>query len=202
MSARRAPIPVFGAGFVEAIADETLLALEDPFDRDGNGVSGRAGIVTDVATGERRVGRFGWKAQQATLLAFAGDAYRNEMGITNDLFPKEFAFGMSEEQIKHCDLRPDPEDEDLLATAARQLEAFCGSLAGCCPRTGRRGWSATARRIFDAIGCTACHVPALLTDRTRILFSTGRACRFSRISCCTTSEPGTGSSRPRRRRRR
>ena len=93
--ARRAPIPLFGAGLVEAIPDETLLALEDPLDRDRNGVIGRAAIVTDVATGERRVGRFGWKAQQATLLAFAGDAYRNEMGITNDLFPKEFAFGMS-----------------------------------------------------------------------------------------------------------
>ena len=56
-------------------------------------IAGAPAIVTDVATGERRVGRFGWKAQHATLLAFAGDAYRNEMGITNDLFPKEFAFG-------------------------------------------------------------------------------------------------------------
>ena len=42
---------------------------------------------TDRGTGERRVGRFGWKAQHATLLAFGADAYRNEMGITNDLFP-------------------------------------------------------------------------------------------------------------------
>ena len=45
-------------------------------------------MVTDRAPpGERRVGRFGWKAQHATLLAFSADAYRNEMGITNDLFP-------------------------------------------------------------------------------------------------------------------
>src|SRR5688572_26021904 len=68
--AHRAPIPVFGAGLVEAISDETLLALEDPFDRNGDGVSGRAAIVTDIATGERRVGRFGWKSQHATLIAF------------------------------------------------------------------------------------------------------------------------------------
>ena len=93
--ARRVPIPLFGAGLVEAIPDETLLALEDPVDRNRDGVSGRAAIVVDVATGERRVGRFGWKAQHATLLAFGADAYRNEMGITNDLFPQELAVGVS-----------------------------------------------------------------------------------------------------------
>ena len=87
------PIPLFGAGLVEAVPDETLLALEDPFDRNRDGVRGRAAIIVDVATGERRVGRFGWKAQQATLLAFGADAYRNEMGITNDLFPQEYALG-------------------------------------------------------------------------------------------------------------
>jgi hypothetical protein len=88
---RRVPIAVFGAGLVEAIEDSTLLALEDPADRDHDGVSGRAALITDRATGDRRVGRFGWKAQHATLLAFSGDAYRNEMGITNDLFPTELA---------------------------------------------------------------------------------------------------------------
>jgi CxxC motif-containing protein (DUF1111 family) len=163
--ARRTPIPVFGAGLVEAIADETLLGLEDPLDRDGNGVTGRAAIVLDVATGERRVGRFGWKAQQATLLAFAADAYRNEMGITNDLFPKEFAFGMTDEQIRHCDLRPDPEDVRNPVTRRRGIdnfEAFMRFLApvarGPVDETVRDG-----ERIFNAIGCAACHVPALMT---------------------------------------
>ncbi len=87
--ARRAPIPVFGAGLVEAIPDAALLALADPDDRNRDGISGRAGVVRDVATGQTRVGRFGWKSQHATLLAFSADAYRNEMGITNDLFPRD-----------------------------------------------------------------------------------------------------------------
>jgi len=163
--ARRAPIPVFGAGLVEAIADDTLLALEDPLDRDGNGVSGRAAIVTDVATGQRRVGRFGWKAQQATLLAFAGDAYRNEMGITNDLFPKEFAFGMTEEQMKRCDLRPDPEDVRNPITRRRGIDNFEAFMRFLAPAS-RGPVDAVVRdgeRIFDAIGCTSCHVPALMT---------------------------------------
>ena len=66
-----------------------------PGDRDRDGISGRAAVITDIGTGDRRVGRFGWKAQHATLLAFGADAYRNEMGITNDLFPEELAFGIS-----------------------------------------------------------------------------------------------------------
>ena len=49
--ARRVPIPLFGAGLVEAIADETLIALEDPFDRNGDGVSGRAALIVDVESG-------------------------------------------------------------------------------------------------------------------------------------------------------
>ena len=108
--ARRMPIPLFGAGLVEAVPDETLLALEDPFDRDRDGISGRAAIVTDVATGQRRVGRFGWKAQIATLLTFSGDAYTNEMGITNDMFPLEPLGGISQARLRECDLVKDPED--------------------------------------------------------------------------------------------
>ena len=163
--ARRAPLPVFGDGLIEAIPDETILALEDPFDRDGNGVRGRAAIVMDVATGTRRVGRFGWKAQQATLLAFAGDAYRNEMGITNDLFPNEYAYGISDAAMRRCDLRPDPEDVRDPLTHKRGIdnfEAFMKFLApiarGPIDQAARDG-----ERVFQSLGCATCHVPALTT---------------------------------------
>ena len=106
MISRRVPIPLFGAGLVEAIPDEALLALDDAGDRDRDGISGRAAVITDIGTGQRRVGRFGWKAQHATLLAFGADAYRNEMGITNDLFPDELAFGITTGADEA--VRPDP----------------------------------------------------------------------------------------------
>ena len=122
--ARRMPIPLFGAGLVEAIPDETLLALEDPFDRDRDGISGRAAIVTDVATGQRRVGRFGWKAQIATLLTFSGDAYTNEMGITNDMFPLEPLGGISQARLRECDLVKDPEDLVDPRTGKRAIDNF------------------------------------------------------------------------------
>src|SRR5690606_2266065 len=86
---RRMPIPLFGAGLVEEIPDEDIEALADPDDRDRDGISGRAARVRDLATGAVRIGRFGWEAQHATLLTFGADAYRNEMGITNDVFPDE-----------------------------------------------------------------------------------------------------------------
>jgi CxxC motif-containing protein (DUF1111 family) len=163
--ARRAPIALFGAGLVEAIPDETILALEDPLDRNRDDVRGRASIVIDVATGERRVGRFGWKAQHATLLAFSGDAYRNEMGITNDLFPRESAFGISEGQMRRCDPSPDPEDIRDPVTGRRGIDNFEAFMRFLAP-ISRATVTEPVRegeRVFTAIGCAACHVPSLTT---------------------------------------
>jgi CxxC motif-containing protein (DUF1111 family) len=163
--ARRAPIPLFGAGLVEAIPDEQLLALEDPVDRDRDGVSGRAAIVVDVATGTRRIGRFGWKAQHATLLAFSADAYRNEMGITNDLFPRESAFGVSPEQMRLCDPFPDPEDRRDPRTGRRGIDNFEAFMKLLAPplRGAVTEAAASGERLFTAVGCATCHVPRLTT---------------------------------------
>lgn len=165
--ARRAPIPLFGAGLVEAIADDTILALEDPLDRDNDGVSGRAAMVVDQASGERRVGRFGWKAQHATLLVFGADAYRNEMGITNDVFRDEVGFGVEPAVMRRCDPIPDPEDIIDPTTRRRGIdnfEAFMRLLAPVARRSiddaGREG-----ERMFAALGCARCHVPSLTTAR-------------------------------------
>jgi CxxC motif-containing protein (DUF1111 family) len=194
--ARRAPIPLFGAGLIEAIPDDTLLALEDPFDRDGNGVRGRASIIVDVATGARRVGRFGWKAQQATLLAFSGDAYRNEMGITNDLFPRDYALGISDEAMKRCDLRPEPEDVRNPLTQRRGIDNFESFMRFLAP-IGRGLVDDTVRdgeRIFQAVGCAACHVPALATGpSTNPLFNRKSVPLFSDL---LLHDIGTGDGIP------
>jgi len=163
--ARRVPIPLFGAGLVEAIADDTLLRLEDPNDRNGDGVSGRAAIVVDVESGERRVGRFGWKAQHATLITFGADAYRNEMGITNDLFPHESAFGIPPDRMKLCDPFSDPEDIRDPLSRRRGIDNFASFMRFLAP--AERGFvteQVTAgERVFAAIGCASCHVPSLET---------------------------------------
>ena len=163
--ARRVPIPLFGAGLVEAIPDDTLLGLEDPNDRNGDGVSGRAGLIVDVDTGERRVGRFGWKAQHATLITFGADAYRNEMGITNDLFPHESAFGITPERLRLCDPFSDPEDIREPRTRRRGIDNFASFMRFLAP-AGRGDLNEqvnAGERIFMAIGCSTCHVPRLET---------------------------------------
>ena len=162
---RRIPIPLFGAGLVEAIRDETLLALEDPDDLDNDGISGRAAVITDIATGRERIGRFGWKAQHATLLAFSGDAYRNEMGITSDLFPNEVAPGVDPAALELCDLRPDPEDERDPSTGLRGIDNFESFMKFLAP-VERGPIDETVQRgeiLFESAGCASCHVPVLMT---------------------------------------
>jgi CxxC motif-containing protein (DUF1111 family) len=163
--ARRIPIPLFGAGLVEAIPDGTIMALADPDDRDGDGVSGRASVIRDVETGDTRVGRFGWKAQHATLLTFGADAYRNEMGITNDLFREELGFGVSAEQYRRCDPTPDPEDAIDPATRRRGIDNFASFMRFLAPvpRVPDTPQTQEGQRLFSAIGCATCHTPSMVT---------------------------------------
>ena len=163
--ARRAPIPLFGAGLVEAIPDETILALEDPDDRDGDGVRGRASRIIDVATNRERIGRFGWKAQQATLLAFSADAYRNEMGITNDLFPDEVALGVDPERLKLCSPRQGNQDVRNRRTGLRGIDNFENFMKFLAP-IDRGPIDDVVRQgeaLFRFAGCAACHTPVLMT---------------------------------------
>jgi CxxC motif-containing protein (DUF1111 family) len=180
--ARRVPIPLFGAGLVEAIPDETLMALEDPFDRNGDGVSGRAGLIVDVESGQRRVGRFGWKAQHATLMTFGADAYRNEMGITNDLFPQESAFAVTPEQMRLCDPFPDPEDIRDPRSRRRGIDNFASFMRFLAPveRGDINDQVRAGEQIFAAIGCTTCHIPTLETGpSSNPLFHRKRVALFS-----------------------
>ena len=180
--ARRAPIPLFGAGLIEAIADDTIAAAEDPEDRNGDGIRGRASRITDVVTGQPRIGRFGWKAQHATLLAFAGDAYRNEMGITNDLFREEDARGFTAEQLKLCGVTRGLEDIRDRRTGLRGIDNFANFMRLLAPI--ERGPLSSSERagegLFVTIGCAACHTPVLMTAADRNpLFDRKRAALYS-----------------------
>ena len=163
--ARRIPIPLFGGGLVDEIPDSDIAARADPHDVNFDGISGRAALVTDVATGQLRVGRFGWKAQIATLRVFAGDAYRNEMGITNELFPQELAQGISADKMRLCDPIPDPEDVPDPRTGLSGVDNFEAFMKFLAPPP--RGVTSAVTRegegVFTAIGCAACHVPMMRT---------------------------------------
>ncbi len=162
---RRVPIPLFGAGLVEAIDDDTLVALADLQSRGRDGISGRASVISDRGTGERRIGRFGWKAQHATLLTFGADAYLNEMGITNDLFPTEVAVGVDAPRMVLCDPIPDPEDIADPRTRRRGIDNFASFMRFLAPISRGTGdeVARAGEAVFGAIGCAGCHVPELTT---------------------------------------
>jgi CxxC motif-containing protein (DUF1111 family) len=167
--ARRTPTPIFGDGLIEAIPDETIIALEDPDDRNGDGIRGRAARIFDVATRTNKIGRFGWKAQQATLLAFSGDACRNEMGITNELFMTELLPGISPELAKLCDGKAEPEDIKNRLTGMRSIDNFANFMRLLAPveRAPMTGETQIGETLFASVGCAACHTPVLMTGQNQ-----------------------------------
>ena len=161
--AHRPSTPLFGLGLVEAIPDSAIVQYERRAKPDN--VRGRAALVDDVASGQKRVGRFGWKAQQATLLSFAGDAYLNEMGITSRLFPVENAPNGDTARLALFDAFLDPEDEVDPVTEKGDIDhaADFMRLLAPPPRLAATPSSRQGEALFVQIGCAVCHVPVMRT---------------------------------------
>jgi CxxC motif-containing protein (DUF1111 family) len=161
----RTSLNTLGDGFVEAIANSTLtdIAAAQP-GQSGGRIRGRAILVpVNEAGGDLRVGRFGWKNQHASLVSFAADAYKNEMGITSPLEPTEntsngrfVGFGTPFDPVA------EPEDDGI------DVEAFAAFMRStkAPPRDTALAATADAQLgsiVFSAIGCAICHVPAIRT---------------------------------------
>jgi len=149
----RTSLNTLGDGFVESIDSNTLFAIaNNQFNQTGGRIAGQFIQVPVLeAPGHNRGGRFGWKNQHASLLSFSGDAYINEMGITNRLFPTDVT--------TLCDTVPDPEDvNNDIDTFARFMRATKA------PSRGQINSDVTAgNNLFNAIGCAICHVPSINT---------------------------------------
>ncbi|MCE9609323.1 MAG: hypothetical protein K8R23_03750 [Chthoniobacter sp.] len=167
VTALRQTTPIFGLGLIEAIPDEAIKRLAAQPQRDG--IAGRAARVTDVVSGEERVGRFGYKAQQATLLAFSADAYRNEMGITNRFFPTENAPNGDSAKLAKWDQIADPEDEvDASGRSDIDVVADYMRLLGAPPQAPFSPTAQNGFNVFRQLACDACHTPVQMTGRSEI----------------------------------
>ncbi|MFZ9880677.1 MAG: di-heme oxidoredictase family protein, partial [Phycisphaerales bacterium] len=147
-------------GLIEAIPDAAIAANEDANDTNGDGISGRVHWVLPLESSPSsplRAGRFGWKAQVATVLSFSGDATRNELGITNALIPTESAPNGDMALLASCDMVADPEDvpDAQGSTFVQRVTDFQRYLAQP-PQTPKSGM--TGEAVFNAIGCNKCHV--------------------------------------------
>ncbi|HYL85178.1 MAG TPA: di-heme oxidoredictase family protein [Candidatus Angelobacter sp.] len=157
----RISLSLLGDGFVEALADRTLVDLaRDQCKTSHDKICGLVIRVPIVeAPGQAGVGRFGWKNQHASLLSFSGDAYLNEMGITNRLFPDEVT--------KLCNTASEPNDTpgpdglsdvDHFARFVRALKAPARDAKLAATAKAQKG-----SQLFDKAGCAACHVRSLTT---------------------------------------
>jgi CxxC motif-containing protein (DUF1111 family) len=164
----RIPTPVFGAGLIEAIPDSTILANMSANDatKKSLGISGRPNRNGN----DGMISRFGWKAQNQSLLLFSGEAYNVEMGITNELFQVE------RDPTESCWFGTTPNDvqntEDLqfpgAITAIENFANFQRLLAPPTPSTDKPGGTASisrGRTKFNEVGCALCHTPTLNTGR-------------------------------------
>jgi CxxC motif-containing protein (DUF1111 family) len=152
----RATLSVLGDGFVEAIGNSTL---DDIRDRQPSGQRGQIISVPVLEKpGTTRFGRFGHKAQQASLVSFSADAYVNEMGITSPLQPVENTFNgrVVDDPVPGED--DEGVDVELFALFMRSTKAPPVDAAVAATQDARDG-----RRIFDQIECSVCHTPSITT---------------------------------------
>lgn len=156
-SPRIAPM-IPGLGMLEAVADETILSMEDPNDANGDGISGRVNMVWDERAQTTTLGRFGWKANQPSLRQQAAGAYLQDMGITSSLFPTH---DCGDEQ-DDCEATTGPPEID-----ADELDDITSYLRGLTlpPRRNFDDPNAIAgMHLFKQANCQACHTPTLHTS--------------------------------------
>ena len=146
---RQAP-HTLGLGLIDAIAEATIIANEDPDDHDGDGISGRAHVLADG-----RIGRLGWKAQVPNVGEFIRDAMAAEIGLT---LPQQegLSFGITEDDDGIAD--PEltlPEVQDL---------AFFMSMMAAPPRQAISAQAAAGEAVFASVGCDKCHITSLSSN--------------------------------------
>jgi CxxC motif-containing protein (DUF1111 family) len=185
----RIPTPVFGAGLVANIDDSTLIANHRAQGGNNLGISGTFNHNGNDGT----ISRFGWKAQNKSLMIFAGEAYNVEMGISNELFtqdrplPGEDQLGSGlpanclnlagtgyPEDITHSD----GTSASTVTSDVGLFNAFMQFLDQPTPSTTLPGGAtsiANGRRLFSAIGCATCHTPSLTTQASKLTLGLSNA---------------------------
>ena len=180
----RIPTPTFGAGLIEQIPDAAIIANRgnNTFQKQSLGIRGRPNFhvagrtitgMTNNNGNDGTIARFGWKAQNKSLLLFSGEAYNVEMGITNELFQTE------REEAPECQFADVPNDvTNFDATTPvevlggiERFANFMRFLDAPQPSPDRPGGAASianGRQKFVEVGCALCHTPSFSTSKSTI----------------------------------
>jgi len=152
ISPRVAP-PVFGVGLLEAIPEATILAVADPDDRNGDGISGRPNYVLDPRVGERALGRFGWKSNVATVEAQVAGAFRGDIGIGSTLVTGEECTRTQ----TACQAAPSGGSPELDDQKLARVVFYNRTLAVPARRNVADPLNRSGEELFTTTGCAACH---------------------------------------------
>ena len=169
----RIPTPLFGTGLLENLDDSTLIAVRVAAQGNGMGISGTFNHNGNDGT----IARFGWKAQNKSLLLFAGEAFNVEMGIANELFPQDRPLPEEEQQgglpssCLNLEQVGYPEDTTNMGAAGsgvlsdvESVAQFMRLLAPPIPSTTTPGGAtsiANGASLFSSVGCAVCHTPSI-----------------------------------------
>jgi CxxC motif-containing protein (DUF1111 family) len=163
----RIPTPTFGAGLIEQVSDTTILnnLAANSSTKQFLGISGRVNRSGNDGT----ITRFGWKAQNKSLLIFSGEAYNVEMGITNEAFQQE------RDENPTCQFATVPNDVTANPHQVSAIELFSGFMRFLNQPTPAPSYSSNVgfvssgsisdgSQVFTQIGCAVCHTPTLMTN--------------------------------------
>lgn len=160
----RMPPALRGLGLLEAVPDVAILALADPGDADGDGISGRPNYAPDLRTQGRALGRFGWKANQPSVEQQIATALQEDMGITSDLLPSH-----------PCSARQAPclgaghgGRPEVSRAELDQLTLYTRQLAVPARRQAQEPAVIRGEALFGQTGCASCHHPRFAVDTRTI----------------------------------
>jgi CxxC motif-containing protein (DUF1111 family) len=176
----RIPTPTFGAGLIEMIPDSAILANKaaNASQKASLGIRGRANFFlagrtmsgqTNNNGNDGTIARFGWKAQNKSLLMFSGEAYNVEMGISNDLFQTEREENCQNATNPNSITDPDAPTPIDAINSIEKFSFFMRFLAPPTPSTTTPGGPASianGKKVFSMVGCSGCHTPSFTTGNS------------------------------------
>ncbi len=169
----RIPTPVFGAGLIEAIDDDAIIAnqMANRARKQDLGIRGRPNMTgrPNTSGNDGTITRFGWKGQNKSLEMFAGEAYNVEQGVTSDLFPQE------RDEAPACRFNPTPESPTHYEAAdpvevPSDVVKFAAFMRFLAPPTPMPDTDTTVhgKKLFSDVGCAMCHTPTMHTGKSSV----------------------------------
>tara|TARA_R110000868_G_scaffold37106_1_gene131225 strand:- start:569 stop:2008 length:1440 start_codon:yes stop_codon:yes gene_type:complete len=159
MMSPRVANQVYGLGLLEAVYANDILKFADPDDADGDGISGRPNWVPDPVTGKRELGRFGWKANQPTILAQDTGAAFGDIGLSTSVHKGQNCMGPQ----TACRAAPDGGEPEISDKFLKKLVFYSRTLAVPARRNPTDPTVLAGEKLFAAAGCASCHTPTLVT---------------------------------------